>query len=258
MNIRLFNKIALVVVFVAAALQAELWAEPEDKDKKREAQANREGGKEGKGRRPDQSARKAPMGDMSDEDREAVRKALQAVWEDAEVMQARDEVKRATDTFRMAIRKAIGQENPRVAALVDRMHGGGRSKEWDKKRTGFDGRDGRLQKGRTAGSMGRGPGMAGDGRGIGPAGFMAFPSDFSEEDKRRLEAARKKAMESEAFQKVQRDLRTLLKEGEDLRVKRVEMFHQTRVAMTKAMIEADPELKPLLERLEKRKKVRQE
>ena len=249
MDKRFMSKIALVVAFVFTTLQVAVWAEPTAAEKKRGAQANKGQGKERKSDKPV----KPPLGDMSVEDREAVKQALQAVWEAPEVMQARDEVQRATETFRRAIRKAVGQENPRVAALVEKLHGGGKSREWDKKRSGPDGR-GRPLGRSGAGSVERGPGMASDGRGIGPAGFMAIPGDFSNEERKRLETARKKAMESEAFQKVQEDLRSLLKEGEALRKRRVEMFHQTRVAMTKAMIEADPEIKSLLERMEKRKK----
>ena len=263
MNKRFMSKIGLAGVLVFAVFQFVALAEPSEANKKREAKANRDNRdnrQESKGRRPDME-RKPVFADMSAEDREALKQALQAVWENPEVMQARDEVKRATETFRMAIRKAVGKENPRVATLVEKMHGGGKSREWDKKRPGPpEGRGGRSQNGRPgpAGANERGPGLAGEGRGIGSAGFMAFPGDFSKEEKKRLESARQKAMESEAFQQVQKNLRGLLKQGEVLRKKRVEMFQQTRVAMTQAMIEADPEVKPLLERMEKSKRGRQE
>ena len=244
------RKMLLAVIIVFATLQISVWAEPPAADKERKAQENRE---EGKGKRLD---KKPPIADISAEDREAVKKALQAVWENPEVLQARDEVKRATDAFRQAIKKAVSQENPRVAALVERMHGSGRSREWEKKRPGSEGRGGKPPVGKRPGANDRGAGASGESRGIGPVGFLAFHGDFSKEERKRLEMARKTAMESEEFRKVQEELTALLKQGEGLRKKRVDMFHRTRVEMTRAMIEADPEVKPLLERMEKRKKVR--
>ncbi len=252
MNNRFMSKVLWLVVFVCSALQVAVRAEPEDSEKKREVAVKREAGKD---HRPE---KRAALADMSAADKEAMRKALQAVWENPEVMQARDEVKRATETFHKAIRKAVGKENPRIAVLVEKMHGGGKSRDWGKKRPGPgpEGRGGRPPMGRALGTNDHGPGAAGDGRGIGPAGFMAFPGKFSEEEKTRLEQARKIAMESEGFRQVQQDLRILLKQGEELRKKRVEMFHRTRAAMARAMIEADPEIKPLLERIEKGRKGR--
>ena len=241
MNKRFISKL-LAVVLIMSSLQVSVWAEP-PAGKKRGTQENRE---EGKGRRPEM---KPPLGDMSPEDKAAMKKALQAVWENPEVMQARDEVMRATEAFRKAIRKAVSKEDPRVAGLVERMHGGGKSKEWDKKRPGSDGRGGRLLMGRPPGVNDRGSIPGAEGRGIGAVGLMAFHGDFSEEEKKRLEEAREKAIKSEAFQQVQKDLRNLLKQGEDLRKKRVEMFHQTREAMIQAMIVADPKVKPLLQRM---------
>ena len=242
MKTQIMGKMWLVVIFASAALQVVVRAEPPAADKKGEVKANRE--KKGeKGGRPEMSS---ALADMSAEDKAAMKKALQAVWENPEVMQARDEVKRATETFHQAIKTAVGKEDPRVAALVERMNGGGKSRgEWGKKRPGPEGRGGRPPMGRPPGGGERGP-----------AGIMAFSGDFSKEEKRRLEQAREKAMESETFQKLQQDLRALLKQGEDLRNKRVEMFHQVRGAITQAMVEADPKVKPLLERIGKSRKDR--
>lgn len=237
----------LLVAFVVATSLTVVQADPPVKENRQGDQA------ESKGRRLD---KKPPLGDMSDKDKAAMKKALQAVWENPEVMQARDEVRRATDTLREAIRKAVGKEDPRVAALVEKLHGGGKTRDWGKKRPGPDGRGGHPQMGRPGGGSDRGPGFGGDGRGIGPAGIMAFHGEFTKEETKRLEVAKRKAMESEAFRKVMESQRSLLKQGEELRNRRVEMFHQTRQAMTQAMVEADPEVKPLLERMEKRKKDR--
>lgn len=250
MDNRFASRMWCFFVIVCSSLQVGVRAEPAaTSDKKQESAIKREAGK-------DRSTDKRPaLADMSTTDKEAMRKALRAVWENPEVMQARDEVKRATETFHQAIRKAVGEENPRVAVLVEKMHRGGKSRNWGKKRPGPDGRTGRPPMGRAPGAN-HGAGPAGDGRGIGPAGFMAFSGDFSEEEKTRLEQARKKAMESEGFRQVQQDLRVLLKQGEELRKKRVEMFQRTRVAMTRALLEADPEIKPLLERIEKSRKER--
>ncbi len=243
----------VLVFFVSATFQAAALAEPSSAADKKGVKRGRSEGREAQAGRP-------PLSDLSPEDREAVKKALQAVWENPEVMQARDEVKRATDTFRQAMKKAVEQEDPRVAALVGKMHNRGSSKglkgEMGKKRPGSEGRGGRPpigKMGKGPGPHERGPGAAGSGRGIGPAGFTAFLGDFSEDEKKRLKAAREKAMESEELQKVQEELKDLLKQGENLRKQRVEMFHQTKEKMFKAMIQADPGVKVLLERMENKK-----
>lgn len=244
-NKRLLENLLVGVLLGLGVFQAGLWAGPPTRDQG----AGGAGKPQEKPRKEHPHDKKPPLADMSPEDREAVKKALQAVWENPEVLQARDEVKRATEAFRRAIRNAVGQQDPKVAEMVEKMHGGENSDDWDKRGAGSDGRP----VGKSPDRDERGPKPLGtEGRGIGPAGFMAFHGDFSKEEKARLEEVRKKAMESEEFKRVQEDLKVLLKQGEDLRRKRVEMFHQTQEEIAKAMIKVDPEVKPLLERMQKR------
>ncbi|MFK5921975.1 MAG: hypothetical protein QM496_07335 [Verrucomicrobiota bacterium] len=242
-------------------------AEPVTAGREDEAKGEGSGRVEMPGRKKDHAGR-PPLADLSVEDREAMRKALQAVWENPEVMQARDEVQRATDAFRQAINNAVKKEDPRVASLVARMHGRSKSKGKGDigpgrppgaKADGRGGRPGKLKGEREEmGSTFAPPkshhrGVGGGGSGLAPAGFRALPGDFSEEERKRLQAAREKAMQSDKFQKVNEKLKVLLKQGEELRKKRVQMFHRIREEMSKAMIEADPEVKGLLERIEQGK-----
>lgn len=245
-NKQLVENLLVGVFFACSVFQTGLWAEPPAGDKGFEGA----GKPQEKPRKERPHDKKPPLADMSPDDREAVKKALQAVWENPEVLQARDEVKRATEAFRRAIRNAVGQQDPQVAEMVEKMHGGGNSDDWDKKGPGPDGRP----VGKAPGWDDRGPRPSGtEGRGIGPVGLLAFHGDFSKEEKDRLEEVRKKAMESEEFKQVQEELKALLKQGEDLRKQRVEKFHQAREEITKAMIKVDPEVGPLLERMQKRK-----
>lgn len=245
-NKRFMEKVLLGLIIVSATFQMAGVAAPTAAEGSKIAQ---KGKSDGRGR----ALGRPPMADMSPEDRKAMKKALQAVWENPEVMQARDEVKRATETFQKAIKKALGQEDPRVAALVEKMHKQGKT-HGKKRHFGSDGRGGRPPMGKKSGFLEHGAGGSGEGRrGIGPAGFRAFSGEFSDEEKERLRAARAKAMESEGFQAVQEKLKALLKEGENLRERRVEMFHATRVELSKAMIEVDPEVEVLLQRKKGRK-----
>lgn len=246
-NKKLLENFVVGVVFGCSVFQAGLCAEPPTGDQR----AGRAGEPQEKPRNERPYDKKPPLADASPEDREAVKKALQAVWENPEVLQARDEVKRATEAFRKAIRKAVNQQDPQVAEVVEKMYGGGKSRDWGMRKQGADGQAG----GKPPGRDDHGPRPSGaEGRGIGPAGFLAFHGDFSKEEKERLEEARKKAMESEEFKRVQEELKVLLKQGEDLRKKRVEMFHQTREETIKAMIKVDPGVEPLLEKMQKREK----
>lgn len=241
------ENLIVAAVIGCSWFQTGLWAAPPDGVQG----PGGAGGQREKPRKERSHDQKPPLADMSPEDREAVKKALQAVWENPEVLQARDEVKRATEAFRKAIRKALGQQDPLVAEMVEKMHGGGKSGDWEKRGPGPGERPmGKPPVRNERGSRPSGP----EGRGIGPAGLLAFHGDYSKEEKAHLEEVRKKAMESEDFKRVQEELKALLKQGEDLRRKRVEMFHQSREEITKAMIKVDPEVAPLLERMQKRKK----
>lgn len=262
------NKVLVAAVCLGGflPLAGVVLAEPVAAGREDEAKGEGSGRVEMPGRKKDHAGR-PPLADLSVEDREAVRKALQAVWENPEVMQARDEVQRATDAFRQAINNAVKKEDPRVASLVARMHGRGKGKgkgdigpgrSPGAKADGRGGRPGKFkgERGPTFGSPKphhRGVGGGEGGRGVAPAGFRALPGDFSEEERKRLQAAREKAMQSDKFQKVDEKLKVLLKQGEELRKKRVQMFHRIREEMSKAMIEADPEVKGLLERIEQGK-----
>jgi hypothetical protein len=246
-NNRLVENLLLGVVFGYSLFQTELRAEQQDGGQG----VGGAGSQQEKPRKDRAYDKKPPLAEMSPEDREAVRKALQAVWENPEVLQARDEVKRATEAFHKAIRKALGQQDPLVAEMVEKMHGGGKPGDWENRGSG----PGDRPVGKPPVRNERGSRPSGtEGRGIGPAGMLAFHGDYSKEEKAHLEEVRKKAMESEEFKRVQEELKALLKQGEDLRRKRVELFHQTREEITKAMIKVDPEVEPLLERMQKRKK----
>ncbi len=63
-------------------------------------------------------------------------------------------------------------------------------------------------------------------------------------------------MASEEFKRLEGELKTLWQEGEDLRKKRVQKFYQTREELTEAMIKIDPQVEPLLQRMQKRGKSR--
>lgn len=244
MNKQLVKIMWLAVFFVAAVFPKAVLAEPLPAEEKK----GRGVGKEGREARG--AMKGHPMADLSQEDKAAVRKALQSVWENPEVLQARDEVKRATETFRAAIKKAMQQEDPRVAKLVEKMH---RRHKPEGDMHGGRPPKGRPPRGLPPGSE-RGPRAPEDmKRGIGPEGFMGFFGDLSEDEKERLKAARQKALESQEFKEMEEKLKALMEEGAQLRKKRVQMFQQTKKEMAKAMIQVDPGVEPLLQRLKKQR-----
>ena len=100
MNKQLVKIMWLAVFFVTAVFPKAVLAEPLPAEEKKDRGV-------GKAARAAKGSMKGhPMADLSQEDKAAVRKALQSVWENPEVLQARDEVKRATETFRAAIKKS--------------------------------------------------------------------------------------------------------------------------------------------------------
>ncbi|MCF6314273.1 MAG: hypothetical protein L3J39_17625 [Verrucomicrobiales bacterium] len=260
MNKQLMFNGLLVVLFSSMGFCGTALADSENDEEK--------GDRKGvEGRR--EPARRPSMADWSPEDREGMKKVLRVVWEKVEVLQARDEVKRATEAFRSAVQEAMQQEDPRLAALMKKMHDKGRGQAGGRRESGLhagpphgSGTGGDLRKGgrppmkKMRQHRGRemdGSRPDGGGPAIGPAGFRALPKDFSQKDKRRLAAAQEKAMQAEAYKTSQQKLQGLFKQGQELRKQRVAMFQQIREQLRKQMIEADPEVQVLLERLEKKR-----
>lgn len=251
MNKQLRFSDLLMLVFSGLIFCSSILADSEN-EKKKGSRRSVEGRRE--------QARKPSIADLSSEDREGVKKILRVVWEKAEILQARDEVKRATETFRSAVHEAMLQEDPRLAGLMQKLHDEGKRPPGRRGEPGLH--LGSHHGSRPEGDLQRGgrPSMkkmrahrdrAMAGLAIGPVGLKALPKDFSQEDKERLAAAQEKAMQTEAYKTSREKLQGLFKQGEELRKLRVQMFQQIREQLRQQMIEADPEVLALLERLEK-------
>lgn len=74
---------------------------------------------------------------FSKEEMERVRAVMGEVWQDEEVTKARDEVHRATEAYREALKNAVSRVDPEVVALMDKMHEDSRSMAFQRKRPGF-------------------------------------------------------------------------------------------------------------------------
>lgn len=201
-----------------------------------EASGKNEAGKGGEKRRRTRESRfsgpsggKEGWGSFSDEERSKLREALREVWSDAEVVGAREEIRRATEAYHKAVREAVKGADPSVEPLMKRLHG---FRDGSRSDRGKGNRGGRF--------FGPERGMEEMMR---PPGFLERLSD---EQRGRFESAQKEARESPEVAAALEALEEVRKEDEAIRGRRLEALRGVRKAFHEAMAEADPEIAELL------------
>ena len=187
--------------------------------------------REGKPKGPGGANEKGAWDSLEDGQKQQLREALREVWTDPAVLNAREEVKVATDAYQRAIRNAIGKADPSVAGVLKKLQ---------------DTSEGRSQE-----RLGGGPPvrMLPRRNGDYPMGPPSFLENLSDEDRKKFREAEKAARESDAVSKAQEQLEQLRKEDEMLRRKRMEAFRAIRVATLDEMVRIDPSLAGLKEEL---------
>lgn len=179
---------------------------------------------------------KSKESDISEEDRERMRRLLRQVWDDPAVVQSRDEVRVASDNLRRVLGEKMRQIDPEAAEFLSKMR-----------------KDSRF----SGGSPGEGRGSGGPGgrksyhSASGQAGldFMARPpfyAAFSKEQKEIYDAAFKKALGSDELEGVVASFEGLRKQDDELRKKRTQQFMRARKIIFSTMIKADPRVQDLI------------
>lgn len=58
---------------------------------------------------------------LSEEERQIMRQAFEKAWKDPQVIEARDQAMRANEKVRRMLHEAMGKDDPKVAALLEKM-----------------------------------------------------------------------------------------------------------------------------------------
>lgn len=158
---------------------------------------------------------------LTEEQREKLREALREVWTDPGVISAREEVKRASDSYQKAVKEAISKTDPEVAKLIieagkDRAmpdrHGGPPPYRYSQRRGGD--------------------------YPMGPPGFL---EKLSPETRDRFLEVQKEAEKSGKVAKAREELDALRKKDDGLRMQRMRAHIQLRRAILESMIEIEPD-----------------
>lgn len=182
----------------------------------------------GSGETGSEEARKSKG--LDEEQKRRVREALRQAWTDPAVVSAREEVRVATESYQEAIRKAVGEADPDVAQALRRLQS--------------------INESEVRRRIGSPPMAARPRRGLpypmSPPGFVErLPSDLRE----RFQEAEKQARDTEEVRQAREALEELREEDEELRERRMELHRRLRMATLDAMVEIDPSLEHLRERL---------
>jgi len=176
---------------------------------------------------------------LSPEQREKLREALRQVWTDPAVINAREEIKHASDAYQAAIKSAVEKADPSVAELLAKVQIPG-------------GVGGGLPGGPGAMSLPGGPAVSGAGpvrnfdEQIRPPGFL---ESLPPEEREKFRKAETAALESEAVKAAKAELAKIREEDEALRRKRLEAHRHLRKVTVGEMIRIDPSIAPMQKRL---------
>ncbi len=161
---------------------------------------------------------------LSPEQRDKLRQALRDVWTDPAVINAREEVKHASEAYQAAIRAAVERVDPSVAGLLAKVQGPG----------------GPVGAPVSGGPNSSGPGFRrGFDEQIPPPGFLESLSPEMRETYRRAETS---AMETERVRAAKSALGKIRDEDEALRRRRLEAHRQLRKAIVEEMVRSEPAL----------------
>lgn len=172
--------------------------------------------------------------ELSEEDRTRLRDALRQVWSDPAVINAREEVKEATDAYQSAMRGAVQRVDPSMAEALFTLQ--------------------KIVEGETRDKLG------------GPAGFPGtfprkgeeyptHPPGFLErltpDQRERWKSIEERTRETPEVQAALRSLEEIRKQDEELRRRRLEAHRQVRESMMAELALADPEFAAMMERWQK-------
>lgn len=179
---------------------------------------------------------------LSPEQREKLREALRGVWTDPAVINAREEVKHASEAYQAAIKAAVERADPSVADLLSKVQGTGMM--------------GAMPPGGPGGPGGpNGPGGPGSPNGTPMRGFdqqirpPGFLDGLSPEAREKFRKTEEDAMNSEAVKSARAELDQIREEDEALRRKRVEAHRKLRKVTVEEMIRIDPAIAAMQKRL---------
>lgn len=164
---------------------------------------------------------------LKPEQREKLREALREVWTDPSVINAREEVKQASDAYQAAIKAAVAKVDPEVGEMLAKVQS--------------------MQGASPAGPPPGGPmAMRGFDHEIRPPGFF---DSLPPEQREKVRQAESAALESEIVKTARAELNAIRKEDDGIRRKRVEAHRRLREATVEEMLRLDPSLVPLERKL---------
>lgn len=176
---------------------------------------------------------------LSPEQREKLREALRLVWTDPAVINAREEIKHASDAYQAAIKSAVEKADPSVAEVLAKIQGAGGMGPV------VPGGPGGMTMPGGPGSSGGGPSRGFDEQ-IRPPGFL---ESLPPEDREKFRKAEAAALESEPVKAARAELAKIRDEDEALRRKRLEAHRKLRKVTVEEMIRIDPSIAPVQKRL---------
>lgn len=176
---------------------------------------------------------------LSPEQREKLREALRGVWTDPAVINAREEVKHASEAYQAAIKAAVEKTDPSVAELLSKVQGAGMMGPMPPGAPGSPGNPAGQ------GSAGGGPGRGFEPQ-IRPPGFL---DSLTPEARETFRKAEEQALSSESVKAVRAELDQIRQEDEALRRKRIEAHRKLRKVTVDEMIRIDPSIAAMQKRL---------
>lgn len=179
-----------------------------------------------------------PLDGLTEEEKRRVRDVLAKIWQDPEVMAAKESVRISTEEWREALKKAVNRVDPTVAQLMNKLHEQSRSAEVRKR---YEESMGPGGPGRPGGPP-KGPGMR---YGMGPNGMPGLPEyvrALDEEKKKIFLEARGKALEAEAIRALREQMEKLYEKEKVAREQRHRVMMQMRRVLREKMIQIDPRI----------------
>ena len=163
---------------------------------------------------------------LKPEQREKLREAMREAWTDPAVINAREEVKHATEAYQAAVKSVVERVDPSVAELLAKVQ--------------------TAKGGKPVHGVGGGNAPRGFDEQINPPGFLERLDPEVREKFQRAEVA---AMESEVVKTARSELGRIRDEDQALRRRRLEAHRQLRRVTLEEMVRIDPSLAEVQKRL---------
>lgn len=191
-------------------------------------------GKDWKGMVGDPNRKDNFWSELSEEDRARLRDALRQVWSDPAVINAREEVKEASDAYQDAMRGAVQRVDPTLAETLLKLQNNVAGETRDKLAgpPGFPGTPPRM----------------GEDYPTHPPGFL---ERLTPEQRERWKTIEERTRQTPKVQAAIRSLEEIRRQDEELRRRRLEAHRQVREAIMAELALADPEFAEMMERWQK-------